>query len=436
MKASMETEKMKETREILEQAVKEELRPKRSLKKPLTMGLGAVLALGAGLGAGQYWMHAISVEETDDAYITGHIHKLSSRVSGTVTRLLVDDNDHVKSGQLLIQIDPTDYKIKEETARAIASQATFKIDEIETDIQAASKVAQARALEAVSSEASAEAGVELAREQLAEARLGVKVASAQVKQREAELTRCKADFERYSALVEDRAATKQSLERAKQDAEVAEANLLAARESHGQAVSRVKQAEKTLADAKSGVIRSKSDLANAAAAKIQLEKSKRNLKVQSAAAEEARRKFEDASTQLSYTKVAAPVTGKVGHRTVEVGQQIERGQALMSIVSDEKWVVANFKETQLGKIRPGQEVDIKVDAFPGAHFKGKIDSISPASGAKFALLPPDNATGNFTKVVQRIPVKIIFDKASLKDYENLLAPGMSVIPEVHLDTKL
>lgn len=108
----------------------------------------------------------------------------------------------------------------------------------------------------------------------------------------------------------------------------------------------------------------------------------------------------------------------------------------MSIVSDEKWVVANFKETQLGKIRPGQEVDIKVDAFPGAHFKGKIDSISPASGAKFALLPPDNATGNFTKVVQRIPVKIIFDKASLKGYENLLAPGMSVIPEVHLDTKL
>jgi len=137
-------------------------------------------------------------------------------------------------------------------------------------------------------------------------------------------------------------------------------------------------------------------------------------------------------TQLSYTKLTAPVTGKVGHRTVELGQQIERGQALMSVVSDEKWVVANFKETQLGRMRPGQKVDIKIDAFPKAHFHGVIDSISPASGAQFALLPPDNASGNFTKVVQRLPVKIVFDKESIKGYENLIAPGMSVIPEVHV----
>jgi membrane fusion protein, multidrug efflux system len=139
-----------------------------------------------------------------------------------------------------------------------------------------------------------------------------------------------------------------------------------------------------------------------------------------------------ATTQLSYTNITAPITGRVGHRTIEVGQQIERGQALLSIVSDEKWVVANFKETQLGRMRPGQAVDIKIDAYPQARVTGRIESISPASGAQFAMLPPDNATGNFTKVVQRVPVKIVLNKDTLKGYENLLAPGMSVVPSVHV----
>jgi membrane fusion protein (multidrug efflux system) len=163
-----------------------------------------------------------------------------------------------------------------------------------------------------------------------------------------------------------------------------------------------------------------------------METAKNDILVQQAASKQAQAQYDNAMTQLSYTNIVAPVSGRVGHRTVELGQQVERGQALLSIVSDEKWVMANFKETDLHGMRPGQPVDVKVDAIPDKVFHGKVESISPASGAQFSLLPPDNASGNFTKVVQRIPVKIVFDSESIKGYEDILAPGMSSEVEVHV----
>lgn len=404
----------------------------RKRKNPLALGLSSLLILGAGTAGFQWWQHLSSVEETDDATIAGHIHQLSSRVSGTVTRVLVQDNQHVKQQQLLLTIDPTDYQLSVDAAKATAAQAEFKTHEIRSNIIANQKAAEARQLEAQSSVASAKAGVDRATAMLSETKLGVSLAKAEIKQREAELTRCIADYERYESLVQDRAATKQSFEKAKQDKEVAEANLQAAHESFKQAQLRVQQMTQAVANAQADVTKARGAAQTAAAAAAQTEMTKKNLIVQQAIVDKAKSEFTNALTQLSYTNISAPVSGRVGHRTVEIGQQIERGQALMSIVSDEKWVVANFKETQLSRMRPGQEVDIKIDAFPSAHFKGKVDSLSPASGAQFALLPPDNASGNFTKVVQRIPVKILFNKDSIKGYENLLAPGMSVIPTVHV----
>ena len=180
------------------------------------------------------------------------------------------------------------------------------------------------------------------------------------------------------------------------------------------------------------MIKAQAATQTADAAQADAEASKRTYERQQAMAKQAEAQYDNAKTQLSYTDVVAPVSGKVGAKTVEVGQHVERGQAMLSIVSDEKWVVANFKETQLTKMRVGQEVEVKIDAFPNKVFKARVDSISPASGAQFALLPPDNATGNFTKVVQRISVKIVFDRESLKGYEDLLTPGMSVVAEVHV----
>lgn len=407
-------------------------KPVKKKKNPLAIGLATVVLIGAGIGGYAWWRYASSYVETDDAFIAGRVHQLSSKVSGTVSQLLVDDNQHVKQGDVLLRIDPKDLEISLATAKAAAAQAEFKTFEVQSNIVANERQAAARKFEAESAVASATAGVDKAKAMLSETKLGVALAATEIKQRQAELTRCIADYERYKTLVQDRAATAQSFERAKQDKEVAEANLQAAQEGFKQSKARVQAATQAVADAQADVIRAKGASQNAAAAAAQMEMTKRNLHVQEAAADKAKSEVNHAATQLSYTNVLAPITGHVGHRTVEVGQQIERGQALMSIVSDEKWVVANFKETQLEKMRPGQEVEIKIDAYPNAHVTGKVESISPASGAQFALLPPDNATGNFTKVVQRVQVKIVFDKESLKGYDDLLAPGMSVVPSVKI----
>lgn len=401
-------------------------------KNPLTLGIVGALVLAAGVGGFFWWQHASQYEETDDAFITGRVHQLSARVGGTVTQLLVNDNQHVKAGQLLLKIDPKDFQISLDTAQAEAAQAELKTFEVQSNIVANARQAEASKFQADSAIASANAGVDRAKFALSETKLGVSMAESEIKQRKAEYVRATSDFERYQSLVQDRAATMQAFEKAKQDREVAEANLRSAEEAYKQSLTRVQQAKQAVADAESAVVRAKAAAKTAAAATATTETTKRNLSVQEAAVKKAESQVENAKTQLSYTNVVAPVTGRVGHRTVEVGQQIERGQALMSIVSDEKWIVANFKETQLSKMRVGQEVEIKIDAFPKHKVKGRVDSISPASGAQFALLPPDNATGNFTKVVQRMPVKIVFDKESIKGLEDLLAPGMSVIPEVHV----
>lgn len=401
-------------------------------KNPLIMGLITLVAAGACVGGFLWWQHASAYVETDDAFISGRVHQLSARVSGTVTQLLVNDNQHVRKGDLLLRIDPKDFEISLATAKAEAEQAQLKTYEVQSNIVANQRQAEARRFEAQSAVASANAGVDKAKAMLSETKLGVALAATEIKQRQAELTRCISDYERYKSLVADRAATMQSFEKAKQDRDVAEANLQAAHEAFKQSKMRVQQATQAVADAQADVIRARGSAQSAAAAVAQMEMTKRNLSVQEAAAAKAQSVVQNAATQLSYTNVSAPITGRVGHRTVEVGQQIERGQALMSIVSDEKWVVANFKETQLAKMRPGQEVKIHIDAYPNAHITGKIESISPASGAQFALLPPDNATGNFTKVVQRVPVKIVLNKETVKGYETLLAPGMSVVPSVHV----
>jgi membrane fusion protein (multidrug efflux system) len=401
-------------------------------KKPMMITIGSIVAVLVALGLFQWWRYASSVEETDDAVIVGRIHQLSSRISGTVKNLYVQDNQHVKQGDVLLEIDPRDYQISADTAQAAASQAKWKAVEAQSSIVVNERKSAAEQLTAESAIASAKAQVDRAKASLIEAKQGVSMAKSQIKQREAELTRCVADYDRYKSLVEDRAATMQNFDKAKQDKDVAEANLQVAKEGLNQAESRVQEAIQSVADAQAGVIRAKSAAQNAAAARAETEMAKKTLVVQESAAAKAKSEFDNSMTQLSYTNVVAPISGNIGHRTVEVGQQIERGQSLMSIVSDEKWVVANFKETQLSRMHAGQKVDIQIDAFPGKAFTGRVDSVSPASGAQFALLPPDNATGNFTKVVQRVSVKIVLDPQSINGYESRLTPGMSVIPVVHV----
>jgi membrane fusion protein, multidrug efflux system len=407
-------------------------KPAKKANSALSIGLFSVLGLAVAAGGYLFWQHISSVEETDDAYVTGHVHQISSRISGFVTKVAVDDNDHVKAGQLVIQIDPRDLELSAESSKAAAEKAQWQAAEAQSNISMYARQADSSAYQASSAIASANAQISKAKESLNDSKLGVILAKTQIQQRQAELERASSDFTRYQTLIKDRAVTTQSYEKAKQDVEVARSNLEGANATYTQMLVKVKESEQSLKDTQTMAVKAQGSEQSAAAARAQTATSKNTVDVQKAAAKQAEVEYQNSLTQLSYTKVVAPIAGTIGHKTVEVGQQIEKGQALMSIVSDEKWVVANFKETQLGKMHVGQEVDIKVDSLANKVFKGHVQSMSPASGAQFSMLPPDNASGNFTKVVQRIPVKIVFAPESIKGYENLLTPGMSVIPEVHI----
>ena len=252
--------------------------------------------------SGIYIAYAMAHETTDDAYTTGFIHQISSRVTGNVTELLIEDNQFVTQGQVLLRLDPTDYEVQVERAQANYDKA-------------------------------------------------------------------KADFERVDALKNDVAISKEDYDQTKNNYEVAKAAL------------------------------------------------------------------QDANNQLGYCTVVAPTDGYIGNRTVDVGNRVTVGGALMTVIQD-IWVVANFKETQLGKMKKHQQVQVTVDAIPGQTFQGHIDSFSPGTGSAFALLPSDNATGNFTKIVQRVPVKIVFEPDSIENFRKRLVPGLSVEAAVDLDEPL
>jgi membrane fusion protein, multidrug efflux system len=336
-----------------------------------------------------------------------------------------------------------------------------------TEAQAGIPQAQAKVMQA-------EAGIPQAQAKVTEAQAGIAGAQAQLAQAEANLEKTQADYARYQGLEAEGAIARQQLDSAKAAYEVALAQKRSAQEAILQAKARlsqaqqgvnsaqaeltqaqegVKQAQAKVAQTQVGVISAQARVSQAQEgvkqAQAKLEASKGGLQQVTAtknqttinrsqydaaqsAIGQAQVALKDAQLQLSYTNIIAATDGKIGKKNVEIGQRIQPGSPLMAIVGNELWVVANFKETQLEKMKPGQKVEIKLDAFPHQTFEGKLDSFSPASGAQFSLLPPDNATGNFTKIVQRVPVKVFFNSLSLNGYESRISPGMSAIVNVQL----
>jgi membrane fusion protein (multidrug efflux system) len=228
------------------------------------------------------------------------------------------------------------------------------------------------------------------------------------------------------------AISQRDLDTARQAYQVAQAQENADKEAVRQAQAKLAQTQQNVATAQAGLTASLGGIQQAEAKGIQTQVSQSDYGTAKTAIAQAQVALRNAQLQLSYTNIAAPADGKIGRKTVEVGQQVQPGTPLMALVSNEYWLTANFKETQLEHMRPGQKVEIRLDSFPHKKFEGRVDSISPASGAQFALLPPDNATGNFTKVVQRVPVKIVFNSDSIKGYEALITPGMSATVTVDL----
>jgi membrane fusion protein (multidrug efflux system) len=360
------------------------------------------------------WRYLTSYESTDDAQIDGHLSSISARVPGHVEKLMVEDNQYVEAGTPLVQIDPRDYQVIVDRARADyadavavarAAQVNVPISSVSTDSQLSSAEADVQ---------SARAGVSVARQQFDAAR-------AQIQQAEANNLKAQNDLARYKQLVEKEEISRQQYDQAVSVAAASAAGLDAARATGTAGEHQVFQAQSKLAQAQAN-LRS----ANTGPQQVTAMRAR----AQGALAQVDQRKAQLAQAELNlhYTLITAPVSGIISDRTVEVGQNVQLGQEMMKIIPlEDIWVTANFKETQLANVRPGQPVSIAVDAY-GRTYKGHVQSIAGASGARFSLLPPENATGNYVKVVQRIPVKITFDAGETK--EHILRPGMSVVPKV------
>jgi membrane fusion protein (multidrug efflux system) len=373
--------------------------------------LGAIVVVVAGFFL---WRYFTSYESTDDAQIDGHLNSISARVSGHVVKLLVDDNQYVAPGAALVQIDPKDYQVALDRAQAYYA-----------DSLAAAQAAQVNVpltnVNTTSQESSAHADVENARAGIAAARQQYDAANAQLAQAEANNVKAQNDLVRYKQLVDKQEISQQQYDQAIASAKASAASVDAARAGAAAAQQQVTQAQSKLAQAQANL---------RAAQTVPQQMAVTRSKAQSAEAQAERYKaeLEQAQLNLQYTTIFAPVSGAVTQRSVEVGQNVSVGQELMKIVNlDDIWVTANFKETQLQHMKVGQPVTISVDAT-GKEYKGHVQSIAGASGSITSLLPPENATGNYVKVVQRIPVKIIFDAGETR--EHVLRPGMSVEPKV------
>ncbi len=373
--------------------------------------IAVVVLLVVGFFAYRYFT---SYESTDDAQVDGHINSISARISGHVVKLNVQDNQYVTAGTVLVEIDPADYQIAFERAKAdfADAQAAAVAAGVNVPITSVNTSSEIFASEADVN--SARAGIQVAKQQY-------QASQSQLQQAEANNVKAQNDLARYKQLVDKQEISQQQYDQAIAASRASAAGVDAARASSDAAKQQVTQAEAKLAQAQANFRQ-----ANTAPKQMQIIRAKAD----SALAEAQRKKADLDQTQLNlqYTKIVAPVNGIVSNRTVEVGQNVAPGQELMKIIPlDDIWITANFKETQLRNMKVGQRVTVEADSN-GREYKGKVESIAGASGARFSLLPPENATGNYVKVVQRIPVKIVLDSGENNDHQ--LRPGMSVTPKV------
>jgi membrane fusion protein (multidrug efflux system) len=424
------------------------------------MAIGAVfLLLAAGLA---YYLHIISFESTDDAFIDGRIVPISPRVSGHVAHVYIDDNQKVKAGDLLLEIDPRDYQARLDAAKAAlhAAEASGRSREIDINLTTINTSADLEGSKASVAAAqamvqNAQALADAARSQKNEAQAQVAYTKAALGQVQAELLAAQAkyqqsaaDLKRYRELAESNTISHQQLERAATAERMAAADRDATRSKvvtqrsmvqRAQAALKaaednVRQAEAQVSARQGQLEQAKARLTSAHSAPQLVAQSNSRAEASKADIEKARAEVEQATLNLSYTKIVAPFGGYVTKKNVEPGAFVQVGQSLMAVVSPEIWVSANYKETQLTRMRPGQPATIMVDTYPDMTFHGHVQSIQRGTGSRFSLLPPENATGNYVKVVQRVPVKIVFDRPEeLARY--LLVPGMSVVPEINIEAQ-
>jgi len=383
--------------------------PKNSRRRKAMMlfAVAALVTVGSGLF---YWWYRQTHIATDDAYVEGRIHPVAARIQGTVVEVLVVDNQPVKQGEPLLRIDPEPYTVREAAAGSAVSAATADLSGAKSDITAGKADIQAARQDLAASRA-----------QLDQARLAVDAARSRVTLAGAQLAQAIRDADRAKSLYERQSISKERFEKAQTELDVGRARHDLAKE------------ELRLAEAAIPTQEAQISQKNAILAQRQAALSQREARVgqQSAVVRQRESVLAEAKLYRQYAEVAAPADGYVTRKGVEVGQVVSPGQPLLAIADlSDVWVVANYKETQIEKIRPGHPVTIRIDTFAGKKFHGKVESIMAGTGSAFSLFPPENATGNYVKVVQRVPVKIVLDRG--EDPEHVLRIGMSVVPTVNV----
>ncbi len=391
-------------------------RPRKFLEtrtaKVLLLGAAIVLIVGGIL----VWHHYTAWESTDDATIDGDIYQVSPRVSGHVVEVDVQNNQPVEKGAVLARLDPADYQVALERARAgyadaLATASAARVNVPVTTVSTTSQTSTAGAT------------VEMAQAAIATAQRNYEAANAKIEKAAADNAKAQSDLQRYSQLISKLEISHQQYDQAVADAKAAAATLSSDQAAATALSSQVREAEGRLAQAQAQLRSTSSGPQQVAAMRARAHAAE-------AAVQTAKSNLDQAQLNLQYVTITAPVSGVVGRKSVEPGQNVQPGQALMAVVPlDGLYVTANFKETQLRKMRPGQPVEIHVDAYD-RDYTGRVLNLGGATGEQFSLLPPENATGNYVKVVQRVPVKIVFDNGQNNDHQ--LRLGMSVEPNVHV----
>ena len=383
----------------------------RSRKKTLIVIVVLVLVVSGVF----LWRYLSSYESTDDAQVDVHLYPVSARISGYVVKVNVDDNQYVQKGTVLVEVDPKDYEVAVEQAQANLASAEATAQALNITVPITSVNTSSQLKSSASDVENSNAGIIAAEQQLT-------AAHAQLEQAEANDVKAQDDLRRYKMLVDKGEVAAQVYDQAVAAAKASTASVAAAQADESAHQQSVKQA-------RSRLTQSQANQRSAETGPQQVSSSQARARAATADVQQKRAALEQAQLNLAYTKIVAPVSGEV-NKSVVVGLNVQPGQQLLTVVPlEEVWITANFKETQLKHMQVGQKADIHVDSS-GRTFKGHVDSIAGATGPLFSLLPPENATGNYVKIVQRIPVKIVLDPGENHDHQ--LRPGMNVVPDVYL----
>jgi membrane fusion protein (multidrug efflux system) len=399
----------------------------RRSKRGLFLLVPVILAIA---GYFVYERYFANRESTDNAQIDGHINPIASKVAGHVVNIDVRDNQYVKEGTVVVQIDPTDYQVALEKARADLAAAQALAQAAQSQVPLTSTTTSSQTNLAGAGVDQAERARAAAVKDVQKSRAKLESAQSRVREAEANYTKAAQDLQRMKLLIAKDEISKQQYDAAVAAADAARAARDSAQAGVGESSSEVEAGQARVAQAEARIKEAQASLQATRTGPQQMAISRSNAKTAAARVKQAQATLEQAELNIQYTQVKAPIDGIVSQRKVELGQYVQTGQPLLALVPlHNVWVTANFKENQLQDMQVGQKATITVDAYGGRKYEGHVDSIAAATGARFSLLPPENATGNYVKVVQRVPVKIVIDKG--QDDAHPLRPGLSVIATVY-----